>query len=49
MVILNKRIRDSEVGKLRLMEGLDKEAAGVAMNNRPQLKHAWKRCLYSLH
>ena len=49
MVVLNEGIRDAEVGELRLMESFDEEAARVAMNNRPQLKHARKRCLDSLH
>ena len=49
VVVLKEGMRDAEVGELRLMVGFNEEAARVAMDNRPQLKHAWKRCLDLLH
>jgi hypothetical protein len=49
MVVLEEGVRDAVVGELRLVVGFSEEAARVAMDNGPQLNHAWKRCLYSLH
>ena len=42
MIVLKEGIRDAEVGELRLVVGFDEEAARVAMDDWPQLKHAWK-------
>jgi hypothetical protein len=42
VVVLNKGIRDAEVGKLRLMVGFDEEAARVTVDYRTQLKNAGK-------
>src|SRR6266850_141951 len=45
VVVLNETVCDAEVGEIRFMVSLEKEATGVAMENGPQLKYARKGCL----